>query len=258
MLKRMVCGATAAMVALTPAMAGAACFSDQEWQAAHVRVLESDLQVAALECANVAGHNYNDQYQTFLQRFDDRLKAAAKLLISHFQRNYGKDSQRQLDIFITKLANDASSRSMQDMSFCANSAALFQTALSTDKAMLEQTALARVTNHDEIGEQCPAKTPTKVAVVAAKPTAPAAAKPSAPAVAKAAPVVTPAVAKVPAPAPTVGQPAAAATRPAAGTAQPAAATSQPAPAAPMPAVQSAEKPAADKPKPASAAPGSAG
>lgn len=165
MFRRVIGGACAAMVAAAPVMASAACFTESEWRAAHVRVLQTELQVAALECVNVQGANYNDQYTVFIQRFQDRLKANANLLKSHFQRVYGKDSGRELDIFVTKVANDASSRSMQDMKFCANSAELFKAALAIDKPQFEQAAMEHVTDHSEVGDECPVTASLTPAVV---------------------------------------------------------------------------------------------
>jgi hypothetical protein len=160
---------------LSPALASAACFTNTEWRAAHVRILQTELQVAALECANVAGASYNDEYTQFIARFQDRLKANATTLKAHFQRVYGGDWGRQLDIFVTKVANEASDRSMQDMKFCANSAGLFQTALSIEKPQFEQAAIDHVTDHDEVGDQCPAKPAVQAA---AKPAAKPVAKPA--------------------------------------------------------------------------------
>jgi hypothetical protein len=155
-LKHVISGLVAASLAVTPALASAACFTDTEWRAVHVRVLQIDLQVAALECTNVAGHSYNDEYNTFIARMSDRLIAETKPFKAHFQRVFGRGAEREIDIFVTKVANDASGRSMLDMSFCANSASLFQTALAIEKPELEQAALDHVTDHDAIGELCPA------------------------------------------------------------------------------------------------------
>jgi hypothetical protein len=155
-VKQIIGGIVAASLALAPAFANAACFTDAEWRAAHVRVLQTDLQVAALECTNVAGHSYNDEYNTFIARMSDRLRVEATELKAHFYRVFGRTADREIDNFVTKVANDASGRSMEDMSFCANSAPLFQTALAIETPELEQAALDHVTDHSAIGELCPA------------------------------------------------------------------------------------------------------
>jgi hypothetical protein len=169
-----------------PVIANAECFSESEWRAAHVKALQLDLQVAALECANVAGASYTNEYNSFIARFNDRLAVEGKILRAHFQRVYHGGGEKQLDIFVTRVANTASDHSMQDMSFCANSAAVFKDALAIEKAQLEDAALQHFTDHSEIGEQCPAAPPPKKAKAKkATTTASAAATPS-PAVAPAA------------------------------------------------------------------------
>jgi len=176
-LKRAVCGLGAAVIGLSPVLASASCFTESEWRAAHVRILQTELQVAALECANVAGASYNDQYTAFVARFQERLKANATILKAHFQRSYGGDWGRQLDIYVTKVANDASDRSMQDMKFCANSASVFQQALAIEIPQFEQAALDHVTDHSEVGDECPAK-PAVQAASKPAPKPAAAAKPA--------------------------------------------------------------------------------
>jgi hypothetical protein len=158
-LKRVISSLIVSSLTLSPALANAACFTDTEWRAAHVRVLQTDLQVAALECANVEGHSYTNEYNTFIARMSDMLVIEAKRLKAHFQRAFGGASGRELDTFVTKVANDASGRSMQDMAFCANSASLFQNALAIEKPQLEQAALDYVTDHSAIGDECPAAAP---------------------------------------------------------------------------------------------------
>jgi hypothetical protein len=156
LFKQILCGAVAVSLALMPAIADAGCFTDAEWKAAHVKALQLDLQVAALECANVEGASYTNEYNSFIARFNDRLAAEGKILRAHFQRVYGGASGKELDIFVTKVANDASGRSMQDMSFCANSGSVFKEALAIEKPALEAAALEHVVDHSEIGEVCPA------------------------------------------------------------------------------------------------------
>ncbi len=208
LLTRFICCVAAVAIAAAPLVADASCFTKSEWEAAHVRILELELNVAQLECANVVGANYDKQYAAFLDRFKDRLLANTAALKAHFRRVYAGNAEREIDIFMTKLANDASARSMNDMKFCANSAASFQTALSIDKPQLEQTAVAHVTDHTEVGEECPvveapAKAKPKVMQAAAKvPASPKAATASPAAVvtpvAVPAAIVTPVVAPPPA------------------------------------------------------------
>jgi hypothetical protein len=155
--KRLIHGLVTVALALAPVAGRAGCFTEAEWKAAHVRVLQTDLNVAQLECMDVQGASYNEQYKAFVARFGSRLTANAGLLKAHFH-----GAERELDQFITRIANDSSERSMHDMAFCANSAALFQKALALEVSSLESAALDYVTDHDEIGTMCPAA-PIRVA-----------------------------------------------------------------------------------------------
>ena len=148
----------AASLALAPALARAECYTEQEWQAAHVRILQTELNVAQLTCSNVPDHSYDAQYGTFVSRFGDRLKAAATELRAHFRRVYGGAAEKQLDIFVTRVANEASDRSMSSTTPCADAAPLFQEVLATDSAGFSKLALDHVTDKTEIGgELCVAK-----------------------------------------------------------------------------------------------------
>ncbi len=168
-MKQVIVGLVAASLAFGPVAANAACFTDVEWRAAHVRVYQTDLQVAALECENVAGHNYTDQYNSFIAKMRDRLIEETDRLKAHFKRVFGAAGPKELDIFVTKVANDSSGRSMSDMSFCANSASFFESATAIDKPQLEQAALDHVTDKTTIGDLCqsePAAAPHKKPVKA--------------------------------------------------------------------------------------------
>ena len=154
-------------LALAPRIAaGADCFTETEWRAAHVRVLQTELNVAQLECGNVAGANYDTQYKGFIDKFKDRLKADALLLRAHFKRLFGKSYETEMDKFVTKLANDASDRSMKDLKFCANSAGLFTNAIAIDVPNFEQAAVDRVVDHTEVGDECTAASATPITATA--------------------------------------------------------------------------------------------
>jgi hypothetical protein len=144
----------AASLVLAPFSANAECFTQKEWEAAHVRVLQTTLEVAALECANVKGSNYDAQYKQFISRFTPQLIQNGTLLKAHFHRVYGKSGETYLDRFATRLANNASTQSMNSMTFCADSAAMFKTALAIDQSQLPQIAVQTVTDHEQIGALC--------------------------------------------------------------------------------------------------------
>lgn len=157
---RVLSGVLAASLVLAPSLARAECYTEAEWQAAHVRILQTELNVAQLTCSNVPEHSYDAQYGTFVARFGERLKVAASELRAHFKRVYGGASEKQLDSFVTRVANEASDRSMSSTTPCADAAPLFQQVLATDTAGFSQLALSHVTDKAEIGgDLCVAKAP---------------------------------------------------------------------------------------------------
>ena len=169
MSKRVLSSVLVASLVLAPTLARAECYTEQEWQAAHVRILQTELNVAQLTCSNVPDHSYDAQYGTFVARFGDRLKAAGTALRAHFRRVYGGASEAQLDRFVTRVANEASDRSMSSTTPCADAAPLFQQVLATDNAGFSQLALDHVVDKHEIGgELCVAKGPAAKTKSAAK------------------------------------------------------------------------------------------
>ncbi len=117
----------AAAIAFMPNLADAAskrCARPAERTALELRVLQSELMVAALTC------DYQVSYNAFVTKFQPTLSKQGPVLKKYFQRVKG-DSTRSLDRFITSLANGASQLSRtQGQAFCAAAHAAF-TALDT-------------------------------------------------------------------------------------------------------------------------------
>jgi hypothetical protein len=85
-----------------------------------VRRLQTNLMVAALSCG--ARADYND----FILTHRPSLQKYGKAIRAEFRRRYGKSGAKQLNRFITRLANEASAQSNADRdAFCANASALF-------------------------------------------------------------------------------------------------------------------------------------
>jgi len=88
-----------------------------------VRRLQTNLMVAALSCR--ARSDYNE----FITMHRPGLQSYGKAIRAEFRRRYGHKGSKQLNRFITRLANEASARSNADRDgFCAEAAALFQKA----------------------------------------------------------------------------------------------------------------------------------
>lgn len=143
---------------MTPLAANAECFTQTEWQAVNVQMLQRTLQVAALECTNVAGHSYDEQYNSFIARFHDRLMADGVAFRHHFRRVYGSSADTYQDRFVTQMANNASAKSMNSVNYCADpaTAQMFKTALAVDAAQFEQAAVTAMSGND-LGQVCSSK-----------------------------------------------------------------------------------------------------
>jgi hypothetical protein len=111
------------------------CVSSTERQAMSTRVLQTELMVAALTCGQ------QGQYNTFVRQFQGVLVDRGKTLRATFVRMYGGQGQPRLDGFITRLANEASQRSIDDRNgFCPHAAELFNVVLNTPPSGLTAVA----------------------------------------------------------------------------------------------------------------------
>jgi len=153
--------------------ANAACFTQPEWVAAHVRLLQTELMVAALECKEVPGRDFTTQYNAFIGKFGTFLRANSELLKNHFTRSFGAGSTREMDLYITKVANDASQHSMQSLGYCDESVGLFQNTLLVEPQDLDRFSVDRIVDKSTVGDFCvdsrtvrPAEAPPKKAVPA--------------------------------------------------------------------------------------------
>lgn len=117
----------------------ASCYTPAETAAVQVRMLQSELMVAALACRDSNPElGMVGQYNEFVHRLSDRLVSHSKILQAHFRKTYGADGMRRLEAFVTALANDASKRSMTSAGYCQSAAALFH-----DVGLLERRDLER-------------------------------------------------------------------------------------------------------------------
>ncbi|MDH3241749.1 MAG: hypothetical protein OEO83_13905 [Alphaproteobacteria bacterium] len=89
--------------------------SSLEKEAMAFRHLQTELMVAALSCGR---QEYRNKYNTFVLRYRPALKRNGRILKTIFKRNYGTQSKRRLDRYVTQLANDVSVRSMERAEFC--------------------------------------------------------------------------------------------------------------------------------------------
>lgn len=100
--------------------------SAAEKEAMAFRHLQTELMVAALSCGR---KEYRNKYNTFVIRYRPALRRNGRILKTIFKRNYGGGSKRQLDRYVTELANDVSVVSMKRADFCQVAGSKFDAVL---------------------------------------------------------------------------------------------------------------------------------
>lgn len=110
------------------ANAGGVCAQPAEQAALNTRVLQSELMVAALSC------NARGQYNRFVKKFEVELVANGRTMRRYFHRAYGRRGEAEVTRFVTRLANDASARSLNasNNAYCAKARAIFDKVLALD------------------------------------------------------------------------------------------------------------------------------
>lgn len=97
-----------------------ACAKATDAAALRTRMLQTELMVAALSC------NQKEDYNTFVTHYRPQLKQNGTALKRYFDRSYGRRSAQELNTFTTRLANEASKRSLSDIGkFCTDAKAVF-------------------------------------------------------------------------------------------------------------------------------------
>lgn len=126
MKKFAIMGMCSAIVLAHSTALGGSCATPQEKAALNTRVLQSEMMIAALSCSA-----YND-YNSFVTKYRSQLLQHSENLRTYFQRNYGENSHKRLNAFVTKLANSASQKSLNDsyMEYCTNIYGFFDALLS--------------------------------------------------------------------------------------------------------------------------------
>ena len=113
-------------LAIQPALA-AECLSPSEETAFQSRVIQSDLLVAALTCGA------RDLYNAFVVKFRPELASRGSIFIDYFKRLHGVKATRQIDSYVTRLANEAALRKLQDKyNYCEMVTGLLQNLMELD------------------------------------------------------------------------------------------------------------------------------
>jgi hypothetical protein len=121
----------AALLAAGPSYAKATakprvCATTKDLRALNVRVLQTELMVAALSCEEHA------RYNSFITNYRTLLLERSRELQSFFNRTYGSGGTKQLNQFITRIANDASRQSQErGDEYCSFASGLFEQVINS-------------------------------------------------------------------------------------------------------------------------------
>ncbi|MEE8562579.1 MAG: hypothetical protein V3S92_03050 [Alphaproteobacteria bacterium] len=118
--------------------------SAKEKEALAFRRLQTELMVAALSCGR---HEYRSKYNTFVLRYRPALRRNGHTLHAIFKRSFGNSGKRRLEGYVTRLANEASVRSMQRSEFCAVAGRKLDAVLAASRSATARGLLRRAQNH---------------------------------------------------------------------------------------------------------------
>jgi len=155
-----VVAAAAALFAADSFNAGAASAQGapanaREQAAFDVRFLQTEFMVAALSCGRP---EFERHYNVFATRFVAALKRHGEVLRAHFTREYGKQGLNKLDSFATKLANEASLRSMQQVTFCQDTGLVMERIAAIEPASLDSFSASFARNVETVAATAAAAT----------------------------------------------------------------------------------------------------
>lgn len=103
----------AVLLASQVAAAAEHCPTAKEEAALRTRAVQTDFMVAALNCKE------RDRYNDFVTKFQKPLVREGKALKAYFKRRHGGQAARELNAFVTQLANLASQRyNKRTQTFC--------------------------------------------------------------------------------------------------------------------------------------------
>lgn len=124
-----------------------ACFTPDEAKAAHLRILQQEFNVAALNCRTVDPNDptFSGRYNDFVGKFGVKLQENAQALRQHFSRAGGN-----FDVWMTLVANDAGQRVITDTSYCQQAWDNLDKALTMESPELEAFAVTAGVNHANV------------------------------------------------------------------------------------------------------------
>lgn len=114
-----------ALVAAASDGAAEVSITSKERASLELRLLQTELMVAALGCASA------DRYNAFVTRYQPQLVDGGKTLQNLFKRIHGGQAFNRVNNFVTQVANEASLRMVQNANqFCDETDSVFQALLA--------------------------------------------------------------------------------------------------------------------------------
>ncbi|HZF77540.1 MAG TPA: hypothetical protein VE033_17080 [Acetobacteraceae bacterium] len=134
------------------------CVLPNERRAFEVRALQTQLQVAALQCRDEPGYaRLEEEYRQFVRKFQSQFATEARDLIGYYRRTAGSSSTRVLDASITNLALEQSQEATRHGTFyCPLVAPMFR--LANEQSTLDglaQLAVERNVLNPTMAAICP-------------------------------------------------------------------------------------------------------
>ena len=138
-----------ALAGMISSSAYAAGCDDSRDKAAHVRSLQTELMVAALTCGAKA------HYNTFVTKFQNVLIVNGQALKKQFRVMHGAKADRELNAYVTALANRASQRSINKRdNYCSRAQRTFATVTAMSPKELASFAMQRLTGDVDVPSSC--------------------------------------------------------------------------------------------------------
>ena len=133
-------GVAAAALMATSAFATEISISEKERASLEMRLMQSELMVAALSCSSA------DSYNAFVTRYKAELTAYGKTMQDLFKRVHGGNAFSQINSFVTRVANEASLKMALNSHFCDEAAQTFQALLQNNNPGANVATLDRSRN----------------------------------------------------------------------------------------------------------------
>ncbi len=112
------------------------CAKPGEKKGLNGRALQTELMVAALSCKQQTSYN------SVVQKFRSNMKSDSDAMRGYFKRRYGGISESKMDEFVTRIANDTSTRSQQrdHVKYCEDMDKLFAKVLRSSNIQMDALA----------------------------------------------------------------------------------------------------------------------